>query len=149
MAFERQLNSAWWTLRIGLGVAPFLAGLDKFFNLLTNWEMYLNPLAPRLLHVSPTAFMRGAGVVEMIVGLAVLTRWTRLGAYVVMLWLLAIAGNLLSTGQFLDVAVRDVLIALSAYTLARLTEARDRALVLTPPRVTESHAQTLRSTEAA
>lgn len=121
---NEKLNSAWWALRIGLGAAPFLAGLDKFFNLLAKWETYLNPMVPRLIPVSPAAFMHTVGVVEMAVGLAILTRWTRLGAYVAAVWLVAIALNLLAMGAFLDVAVRDLLLALSAFTLARLTEVR-------------------------
>ncbi|MGH9862615.1 MAG: hypothetical protein ACRD35_04250 [Candidatus Acidiferrales bacterium] len=122
--FDTRLNSAWWALRIGLGLGPFLAGLDKFFNLLTNWELYLSPVALHVLPVSGATFMRAVGVVEMVVGLAILTRWTRLGAYVAGAWLVAIAANLVTTGMFFDVAVRDLEMALAAYTLARLTEAR-------------------------
>jgi hypothetical protein len=121
---DNKLNSAWWALRIGLGAAPFLAGLDKFFNVLTNWGLYLSPAVERLLPVSGTTFMHAVGVIEMIVGLAILTRWTRIGSYVAMLWLILIAGNLLATGRFLDVAVRDLEMAIAAYTLARLTEQR-------------------------
>ena len=121
------LNSAWWALRIGLGVGPFLAGLDKFFNLLTNWQMYLSPTAERLLPMSGQTFMHVVGIIEMIVGLAILTRWTRLGAYVAMIWLIAIAINLVSTGLFFDLAVRDIEIAIGAFTLAKLTEAREHA----------------------
>jgi uncharacterized membrane protein YphA (DoxX/SURF4 family) len=124
---DRRLDSAWWALRLGLGLGPFLAGLDKFFNLLANWEMYLNPLALKVVPVSASAFMRTVGVVEMIVGLAILTRWTRLGAYVAMVWLVAIALNLVTTGMFFDLAVRDLEIAIGAYTLARLTEVREAA----------------------
>ena len=124
---ENKLNSVWWALRIGLGAGPFLAGLDKFFNLLTNWESYLSPTVERLLPVSGTTFMHAVGVIEMIVGLAILTRWTRIGSYVAMVWLVLIAGNLLSTGRFLDVAVRDLEMAIAAYTLARLTEQRQEA----------------------
>lgn len=127
MKLGRGLDSAWWALRIGLGLGPFLAGLDKFFNILTDWGMYLSPLAERLLPVSPVVFIRTVGVVEMIVGLAILTRWTRIGSYVAMVWLVSIAGNLVSTGMFYDLAVRDLEIALAAYTLARLTGARDAA----------------------
>ena len=121
---ENRLNPAWWALRIGLGVGPFLAGLDKYFNLLTNWENYLSPLALRLLPVSGATFMHIVGVIEMIVGLAILTRWTRIGSYIAMVWLVLIALNLLAAGTFLDVAVRDLEMAIAAYTLARLTEAR-------------------------
>lgn len=124
---ETKLNSVWWALRIGLGVGPFLAGLDKFFNLLTHWEMYLSPVALRLLPVSGATFMHIVGVIEMIVGIAILTRWTRLGSYIAMLWLILIAVNLISTGAYFDVAVRDLEIAIAAFTLARLTEARQPA----------------------
>jgi len=121
---NQRLNSSWWALRIGFGVAPFLAGLDKFFNLLTNWKAYLNPLALRIIPVAPETFLHAIGVVEMIVGLAILTRWTRLGSYVASLWLVCIALNLVAMGAFFDIAVRDVLLALAAFTLARLTEVR-------------------------
>jgi hypothetical protein len=124
---DERMNSSWWALRIGLGAAPFLAGLDKFFNLLAKWELYLNPLALRLIPVAPGTFMRAVGVIEMIVGLAILTRWTRLGAYVAAAWLVGIALNLITMGAFLDVAVRDLLIAIAAFTLANLTEARQSA----------------------
>lgn len=123
-ATNKHLDSAWWALRIGLGVGPFLAGLDKFFNLLTNWEMYLSPLVQKFLPFSGTSFMHIVGVIEMIVGLAILTRWTRLGSYVAAVWLVSIAINLVTTGMFFDLAVRDLEIAIGAFTLARLTEAR-------------------------
>lgn len=117
-------ESAWWALRIGLGVGPLLAGLDKFWNLLTDWGMYLSPLAERLLPVRAALFMRMVGVVEVLVGLAILSGATRIGAYVAMAWLLAIAANLVSTGMFYDLAVRDVEIAIAAFALAQLSEAR-------------------------
>ncbi len=121
---DERLTSSWWALRIGLGAVPFLAGLDKFFNLLANWTDYLNPLVLRIVPVDPWTFMRGVGVVEMVVGLAILTRWTRLGAYVAGGWLVGIALNLVAKGAFLDVAVRDLLLAVAAFALARLTEVR-------------------------
>jgi len=126
---ENRLDSCWWVLRIGIGAAAFLAGLDKFFNLLTNWGMYLSPMMEHLLPVSGAVFMRLIGPVEMLVGLAILTRWTRLGAYAAAVWLLCISINLLTTGNFYDLAVRDVEIALAAWVLARLTEWRDGKLV--------------------
>jgi uncharacterized membrane protein YphA (DoxX/SURF4 family) len=125
---DQRLNSIWWTLRIALGAAPFLAGLDKFFNLLTNWTIYLNPLALRVVPVAPGTFMRAVGVVEMIVGIAILTRWTRLGAYIAAAWLVGIALNLITMGAFFDVAVRDLLIAGVAFSLARLTEVREASI---------------------
>jgi len=127
MAINSRLNVAWWTLRVGLGAGPFLAGLDKFFNRLTNWDMYLNPVIPQMLHMTPATFMHAVGVVEMAAGILVLTRFTRYAAYVVMAWLLAISANLVSQGLFLDIAVRDVELALAAFVLAKLSEIREEA----------------------
>jgi hypothetical protein len=101
--------------------------MDKFFNILTDWSMYLSPVAQRVLPVSAATFMHIVGVVEMLVGLAILIRWTRLGSYVACAWLVAIAINLVTTGMFYDLAVRDIEIAIAAYTLARLTESRAAA----------------------
>lgn len=121
----RGVNSAFWALRIGLGLGPFLAGLDKFSNRLADWGMYLSPQLEKLLPVSAPVFLRGVGVIEMLVGLAILAGLTRLGGYVAMAWLLAIAAQLVTTGMFYDLAVRDVEIAIAAYTLARLSEERE------------------------
>ncbi|HWW62729.1 MAG TPA: DoxX family membrane protein [Thermoanaerobaculia bacterium] len=126
---DNRLNSAFWALRIGLGAGAFLAGLDKFFNILADWETYLSPLATRMLPLSAGALMRVVGVIEMIAGLALLAGLTRIAAYVVMAWLIAIAINLLTTGRFFDLAVRDVEMAIGAYTLARLAEIRERGAV--------------------
>jgi uncharacterized membrane protein len=131
--FDSRLDRAWWVLKIGLGVGPFLAGLDKYFNLLTNWPMYISPVALKMLPFSGSTFMHIVGVIEMLVGLAILTKWTRLGAYVASVWLLLIAINLVS-GMFFDVAVRDIEIALAAFVLARITEVRSDALVGDIPR---------------
>jgi uncharacterized membrane protein YphA (DoxX/SURF4 family) len=128
MKLDGGLNSAWWALRIGLGLGPFLAGLDKFFNILADWGMYLSPLAERFLPVSAPVFMRVVGVIEMGVGVLILIGQARIGGYLAMGWLLAIAVNLVTTGMFYDLAVRDVEIAIGAYALARLTEARAKTV---------------------
>jgi uncharacterized membrane protein YphA (DoxX/SURF4 family) len=124
--FDNRLNAGWWALRIGLGVGPIITGIDKFFNKLTDWGMYLSPLATRIVPVSATIFMRAIGVVEIIAGLIVLSRWTRLGSYIVMLWLIGIAVNLLTTGMFYDLAMRDVEIAIGAFALSQLTAVREQ-----------------------
>jgi uncharacterized membrane protein YphA (DoxX/SURF4 family) len=131
MSFDHRLNAAWWALRIGLGVAPILAGLDKFFNLLADWSMYLSPLATRIVPVQPSTFMHIVGVIEIIAGVIVLSRWTKIGAYIVMAWLLAICVNLLTTGMFRDLAVRDLELAISAFALAQLTAVRDESVPAT------------------
>ncbi len=137
---DQRLNTAFWALRVGLGLGAFLAGLDKFFNILADWEMYLNPLATKVIPVSDVVFMRAVGVVEMIVGLVILSGLTRLGGYVMAVWLVAIAINLVTTGQFYDLAVRDVEIAIGAFTMARLSEARAAAAAANPELVRARHA---------
>ena len=98
---DTRLDSPYLALRYGIGLMATLAGLDKFFNLLTDWGMYLSPTAAAMLPVSPSAAMAVVGVVEVCVGLAILTAWTRYGALVASVWLLAVAGNLVLAG-FLD-----------------------------------------------
>lgn len=117
--------------RFALGLMAFLAGLDKFLNLLTNWEQYVSPLVQRLLPMSATTFMHIVGVIEIIVGLAILTKATRLGAYVAAAWLVCIAVALLTTGHFFDVAVRDAELAVAAFVLAKLTEIRESSALRT------------------
>ena len=121
---DSRLDSIILSLRIAFGLTAFLAGLDKFLNLLTNWEQYVSPLALDLLPLSAGALMRVAGVIEMIAGIAVLSGLTRLGGYVIAGWLTAIALSLVFSRRFLDVAVRDLVMALGAFTLARLSEMR-------------------------
>jgi uncharacterized membrane protein YphA (DoxX/SURF4 family) len=118
------MNAAFWTLRIAFGATAFVAGLDKFFNLLANWESYVSPLIVSLSPLSAGAMMRVAGVIEMVAGLAVLAGLTRLGGYVIAAWLTLIALALLTTGRYFDVAVRDLVMAAGAFTLAKLSESR-------------------------
>ena len=125
--FDNRLNVAWWALRIGLGVGPIITGVDKYFNKLTDWGMYLSPMATKVVPISPATFMHIVGAVEIVAGLMVLSRWTKIGAYIVMLWLLGIAVNLLTTGMFYDLAMRDVEIAIGAFVLSQLTAEREQA----------------------
>lgn len=121
---DRKIDLAWKLLRAGFALVPFLAGLDKFLGFIADWEMYLSPAVAGLLPVAPATFMRIAGVVEMAVGALMLTRYTRFAAYAAAAWLVSIAVNLVLSGMFYDVAVRDVALALAAFVLALLTEAR-------------------------
>ena len=123
---DQKLNSAFLALRWTYGLVPLLAGLDKFFNLLADWPAYLSPAVRGMLPVGAETFMHAVGVVEVLVGIMILARWTRLGAYLAGGWLAAIAVNLVLAGA-LDVAVRDLAMAVGAYTLARLSEARETA----------------------
>ena len=121
---DNRLKTPLVALRLGIGLTATLAGIDKFFNLLADWSSYISPIATQLLPVSPGAFMGLVGVIELAVGAAILAGWTRIGAYVASAWLLAVAANLVLAG-FYDVAVRDVIMSLAAYTLARLVEVNE------------------------
>jgi uncharacterized membrane protein YphA (DoxX/SURF4 family) len=122
--FDHRLNDSWWALRIALGLMPIISGVDKFFNKLTDWGMYLSPVATKVVPLSTTTFMHVVGVVEIVAGIIVLSRWTKIGSYIVMLWLIAIAVNLMTTGMFYDLAVRDLEIAVGAFALSQLTTVR-------------------------
>ena len=121
-----RLESSRLALRVSFGLVPLLAGLDKFTYFLTDWSAYVGPITRSLLPVSPQTFLYAVGIVEVLVGLAVLTRWTRIGSYVAAGWLTLIAVNLVLAG-FFDIAVRDVVLAVAAFTLARLTAVHDTA----------------------
>ena len=114
-AVDRESEVMRWTYAL----VPIAAGVDKFTNLLTDWEHYLSPTARRLLPVSPRTFMRAVGVIEIAAGALVANRKTApLGAYVVGAWLGAIALELVANRTF-DVAVRDIVMGIGALTLAR------------------------------
>lgn len=120
---SNKVKTAWWSLRIAFFLGTFLAGLDKFFHLLVNWDQYLSPTAQNVLGNFSHPFMLIVGVVEMIVGLMVITAWTRIGAYIASIWLLLIAINLVMSGHYFDIALRDIGLCLSAFGFAKLTEA--------------------------
>lgn len=127
--FDRRLNLAWWALKIGLGLGPIVTGIDKYFNKLTDWTMYLSPLATKVVPVSGASFMHIVGAIEILAGVIVLSRWTRLGSQIVALWLVAIAVNLLTTGMFYDLAMRDVEIAIGAFALSQLSAVREEPAI--------------------
>lgn len=107
-------------LKLTYGLVPIAAGTDKFLNLLTSWENYLAPSLADLLPLSSSVFMIIVGVIEIIAGIVVITK-TEIGAYIVSAWLLLIALSLLFTWHHPDVAVRDLVMAIGAFVLAKLT----------------------------
>jgi uncharacterized membrane protein YphA (DoxX/SURF4 family) len=123
-----KLSEIYWPLRLAYGLVPLLAGLDKYADILANWERYVSPMAASILPMSVETFLHIIGVVEIVVGLAVLLGWTRFGALIAMAWLVAISLNLLLAG-FLDIAVRDLVIAVGAYTLSMVAAERGEELV--------------------
>jgi hypothetical protein len=128
---DTRLNGTVTALRIAIGLMATLAGLDKFFNLLTNWEAYVAPVAQQLLPISATTFMALVGVIEVVVGITILTVRPSLGGFVASAWLILVAANLVLGGHF-DIAVRDVVLAVAAYSLARFEQVRAEAIVGAP-----------------
>ena len=100
---------------------PFLAGADKFFHVLVNWDQYLAPSVGRLLPVAPHTFMLVVGVIEMVAAILVAVK-PRFGGYVVAAWLWAIIVNLLLIPGDYDVALRDLGLSLGGVALAMLAE---------------------------
>src|SRR5262245_1404792 len=100
---DKHIDTSWWTLRLTYGLVPIVAGADKFTNLLVDWKQYASPLLGHL-PIPVATLMMMIGVIEIAAGCLVLSRHTRLGAYVVGAWLVGIALNLVTTGRFLDVA---------------------------------------------
>ncbi len=128
---DTRLNGTITALRIAVGLMATLAGLDKFFNLLTNWDAYVAPIAQQLLPFSAATFMPIVGVIELAVGITILAIRPSLGAFVASAWLVLVAANLVLGGHF-DIAVRDVVLAAAAYSLGRLEQVRAEAPVGAP-----------------
>lgn len=124
MTRERKIEHALEAMRFTLGGTAFVAGADKFTNLLTDWEQYLAPVAARNLPMSSRNFMRLVGVIEMAVGALILRGHARIGGYLASAWLLGISANLIATGEYFDIAARDVNMAVAAFALGYLSEHR-------------------------
>jgi len=115
----KKINSVFNIMRFTYGIVPIVAGLDKFTDLLTRWEQYLNPAIASALPFSAHTFMMIVGVIEIIAGLIVLAR-PAVGAYIVMAWLICIALTLIAGTGYFDVAVRDLVMAIGAFSLAQI-----------------------------
>lgn len=118
---QLEVQNLWLILKYTFALVPIAAGADKFLNLLTQWESYIHPAVAEMLPISAGAFMMVVGVIEIVAGILVFVK-TKIGAYVVSAWLIVIALSLVFSGQYLDVAVRDIVMAISAFVLAKLTD---------------------------
>jgi hypothetical protein len=117
-------HQAYTVLKFGFTVAPIVAGVDKFFNLLVDWTQYLTPLVPAWTGIDPAIFMMAIGVVEIIAGIlvAVKPKW---GAWIVTAWLWGIIINLLLVPGYYDIALRDLGLSFGALALAQLAEGEE------------------------
>ena len=123
---DQKIKSVTSLLRLTYGIVPIVAGIDKFTNLLTDWTHYLNPAIAEMLPVSPYVFMMIVGGIEIVAGIIVLFR-PAIGGIIVAGWLTLIALSLIINGSFLDVAVRDLSMAIGAFSLSRLVRAHSVA----------------------
>ena len=119
-----EVHRLWIVLKYVYGLVPIVAGLDKFTNIVVDWSSYLSPGFAASLPMSAETFMLIVGVIEVAAGFIVLFK-TELGAYIVSAWLICIALSLLLSWHHPDVAVRDIVMAIGAFTLARLTKIKD------------------------
>jgi hypothetical protein len=117
---KSELGTLQMVLKLTFSLVPIVAGADKFTNFLTDWSKYLNPDLMRIVPFDPHTFMIIVGVIEIIAGIIVFIK-TELGAYIVSAWLICIALTLLLSGSYLDVAVRDIVMAIGAWALARIS----------------------------
>ena len=124
-AQNNHVNQVITLLKWTFGLVPIIAGLDKFAHILTDWNKYLADIVTDILPLTAQTFMSAVGVIEIAAGILVLVK-PKIGAIVVSLWLGGIAINLVLTGQYYDVAVRDLVMSLSAFSLFLLLKSREK-----------------------
>ncbi|MCU7547579.1 hypothetical protein OCK74_00565 [Chitinophagaceae bacterium LB-8] len=112
---ERVISILRWTY----GLVPIAAGADKFLHLLTDWDQYLAPAVTDIIPLQPHTFMSIVGIIEIVAGIVLLIK-PKIGSIIVSLWLIGIAINLLLTGKYFDIAVRDIVMAIGAFSLYML-----------------------------
>ena len=121
-------HGTWLMLKITYGLVGIAAGADKFLNVITHWEKYVSPRIAQYIPGQSSQFLYAIGIVEIIVGIMILTKFTRLGAYLMAAWLVIIVANLLTMdGMYYDIVVRDIVMAVGALALAQLTLIHEKA----------------------
>lgn len=127
---RQKITYTWLMLKLTFGLVYVLAGLDKVMHtdFITVWAKYVSPTVSTNIPFPLNTFLLSVGILEIILGILILSKWTRLGAYLTSLWLVLIALNLLAFGLtvYLDIAIRDLGLAAGALALAWLTEAKDK-----------------------
>ncbi len=124
MSPQKRVALSWNLLRYSYGAVILLAGLDKLLatNFIVDWQSYISPFVAGLLPVSTGVFLGAMGVIEIAVAILMLTKWPRIAGYLSVAWLLLISVNLVLMGH-LDIAIRDILLAVGAFVLTELTVA--------------------------
>lgn len=115
-----KLNNTLLLLKVSYGLFFITVGVDKYLNYIVDWQKYIHPFILQTLHIEPSLLNRGFGAIEIICGLLLLTKWARVSAPLVTLALLVVATNLAFLG-YLDIAARDVLLAVGTITIILLS----------------------------
>jgi len=118
---QQELKQTYNLLKYTFVIVPVVAGADKFTNLLTHWEQYVNPSIASFLPISASAFMMIVGIIEIAAGIIVLKK-AEIGGYIVAGWLTVVAMTLLIGFNYVDIAVRDLVMAISALSMARISK---------------------------
>jgi len=118
---NQALTETFKLLKYTFVIVPIVAGADKFTNILTDWEHYMHPAMADMLPFSAATFMMIVGVIEIVAGFIVLKK-AEIGGYIVAAWLTLIALTLLIDFNYVDVAVRDLVMAISALSMARIAK---------------------------
>jgi len=118
---QQALKQTYNLLKYTFVIVPVVAGADKFTNLLTHWEQYVNPSIASFLPISASAFMMIVGIIEIAAGIIVLKK-AEIGGYIVAGWLTVVAMTLLIGFNYVDIAVRDLVMAISALSMARISK---------------------------
>lgn len=121
---QESLKQTFLLLKYTFIILPIATGLDKFFNILTNWEQYLNPTMAHLLPLWTSRLMMAIGVIEIAAGIIVFLK-AEIGGYIVAAWLIVIALTLLLGFNYVDIAARDLVLAIGAIAMARLAKIVD------------------------
>jgi hypothetical protein len=118
---QQKIQRVYNLLKFTFIVVPIVVGLDKFTDVLTNWDKYLHPGIAGMLPFTTHTFMMAVGVIEIVAGILVFLK-PLVGGLIVTAWLTLIALTLLASGNYLDVAVRDLVMAISAFSMTRIAK---------------------------
>lgn len=110
-----------WLLKLAYGLLFLAAGADKFFNLITNWSVFVSPVVLEYIPMNLLTLVSAAGILEIVIGGLILSHLTRIGALIGFVWLLLIALNFLTMGYPYDIAVHDIILAVGSLALACLS----------------------------
>lgn len=118
---NHMLNQTYNLMKYVFVIVPIVAGADKFTNILTDWTQYVNPSLEGMLPFSAVTFMMIVGVIEIIAGVIVFAK-PQIGGLIVAAWLTLIALSLIAGWMYVDVAVRDLVMAIAAFSMTRLSK---------------------------